>query len=112
MKQYFKNFRLLTILVIFSCVTLCAFATNKIIKTADSEVEILSIGEEDGPYVLILNRLNCSGCGVCVSLAPDHFEMREDQKAGVREDAPSISESLAEEVNDSCPSDCFTIDYE
>lgn len=60
------------------------FATNKIIKTDDAEVEILSIGEEDGPYVLILNREGCSGCGVCVSLAPDHLEMREDEKYNIK----------------------------
>lgn len=42
----------------------------------------------------------CIGCGLCASLCPDVFELREDGKSGVKN--PS-GECNLEEVVESCP---------
>jgi len=53
----------------------------------------------------------CIGCGLCPSIAPDVYEMRDDGKAhAISEDVPSGSESSAQEAADSCPVSAITIE--
>jgi len=55
----------------------------------------------------------CIGCGICVSLAPEIFEMNEDGKSVVRSDVDLASENLekAQESADACPVDAITVDF-
>lgn len=53
----------------------------------------------------------CIGCGLCPSIAPDVYEMRDDGKAYVMaEDVPSGAESSAQEAADGCPVSAIIID--
>ncbi|MCX7884040.1 MAG: ferredoxin [Caloramator sp.] len=46
----------------------------------------------------------CIGCGLCPSIAPEVFEMRDDGKAHVISDAvPEDDEDSAKEAEGSCP---------
>jgi ferredoxin len=39
--------------------------------------------ENDVPYLLELDRLNCIGCGACVAVAPDHWELTDEGKVSI-----------------------------
>lgn len=46
----------------------------------------------------------CIGCGLCPSIAPDVFELKDDGKAHVIADpVPEESEDAAKEAEESCP---------
>lgn len=46
----------------------------------------------------------CIGCGLCPSIAPDLFEMKDDGKAHeLSEDVPEGLEDAAKESEESCP---------
>lgn len=46
----------------------------------------------------------CIGCGLCPSIAPDVFELKDDGKAHVIADpVPGESEDAAKEAEESCP---------
>lgn len=49
----------------------------------------------------------CIGCGLCVSLCPDVFQLREDGKSEVKN--PS-GECNLEEVVESCPVAAITVE--
>ena len=34
-------------------------------------------------FLLELDRLNCIGCGACVAVSPDHWELLDDGKASI-----------------------------
>ena len=51
----------------------------------------------------------CIGCGVCVSVAPDIFEIGEDGKAHVKEN-PNIDESLVQSAAEQCPTQAIKIE--
>ena len=51
----------------------------------------------------------CIGCGACVSMCPDNWEMEEDGKAkALHEEIDEIK--CNEDAKDSCPVDCITIE--
>ena len=53
----------------------------------------------------------CIGCGLCPSVAPDIYEMGDDDKAHVVvEEVPDDSKSLAQEAADTCPVSAISID--
>lgn len=53
----------------------------------------------------------CIGCGLCPSIAPEVYEMRDDDKAhAVAEKVPEGSESQAQEAADGCPVSAIAID--
>ena len=52
---------------------------------------------------------SCIGCGVCESIYPDVFEMRDDGKAYVKEDVTDWDESLVQEAIDQCPTGSISI---
>ncbi|EYE89762.1 ferredoxin [Fervidicella metallireducens AeB] len=53
----------------------------------------------------------CIGCGLCPSIAPEVFEMRDDGKAHVIGDSvPAGSEDAARESVTSCPVDAISVE--
>jgi ferredoxin len=51
---------------------------------------------------VVVDRTACMGTGVCVSLAPDHFDVVDGLSTPL--DAPEpMPEELVEEVVDNCP---------
>lgn len=53
----------------------------------------------------------CIGCGLCPSIAPDVYEMGDDDKAhAINETVPSGQEGSAQEAADSCPVSAIIID--
>lgn len=53
---------------------------------------------------LIINKEKCIGCGVCVSLCPDVFELGEDGKSRVKKEADfKKNEKCIQEAKESCP---------
>ena len=55
-----------------------------------------------------IDKEKCIGCGACTILAPDIFELGEDNKARVKADA-KIDEELAKQAAESCPVGAITI---
>lgn len=39
--------------------------------------------QEENEYLLEQDRLNCIGCGACVAVAPNHWEVSEDGKVSI-----------------------------
>lgn len=55
-----------------------------------------------------VNEETCIGCGLCPSIAPGIFEMREDGKAHTLvEKVPEDEQSAAQEAEESCPVDAI-----
>lgn len=53
----------------------------------------------------------CIGCGLCPSIAPDVYIMKDDGKAhAIAEKVPEGTESEAQEAADSCPVSAIVID--
>lgn len=53
----------------------------------------------------------CIGCGLCPSIAPEVYEMGDDDKAhAIEEDVPVSEESSAVEAADSCPVSAIEIE--
>lgn len=50
----------------------------------------------------------CIGCGACISLCPDIFELR-DGKSHVKEEEPEDTE-CAEDAEETCPVDAITVE--
>ncbi|SKA76682.1 ferredoxin [Caloramator quimbayensis] len=51
----------------------------------------------------------CIGCGLCPSIAPEVFEMRDDGKAHViGDEVPQNAENDAKEAEGSCPVNAIT----
>ena len=54
----------------------------------------------------------CIGCGVCPSVCPEVFEMRDDGLSHVIVDTvPDGSEDAAKDAEESCPVDAITVEY-
>ena len=53
----------------------------------------------------------CIGCGLCPSIAPNVFEMREDDKAhAIVDKIPEDDEAEAQESAESCPVNAIAIE--
>ncbi len=53
----------------------------------------------------------CIGCALCADLAPEVFEMRDDDLAHVVvEEVPAEAEGTAEEAKDSCPTEAISVE--
>lgn len=51
-----------------------------------------------------INKEKCIGCGLCVSLCPEVFELGEDGKSKIKKDANLEKNSqCVKEAKDSCP---------
>jgi len=53
--------------------------------------------------ILKVDKNKCIGCGMCVSLSPDFFEMGADGKARIIEGVKNIDEDKIKEIVASCP---------
>lgn len=64
----------------------------------------MKIGARDDKYMLIIDPEKCIGCGLCVSIAPDVFEMDLNSgKAVVKTQDFTAHEVKVQEAIDSCP---------
>ena len=53
----------------------------------------------------------CIGCGVCPSVCPEVFEMRDDGLSHVIVDTvPAGAEDAAKDAEESCPEDAITVE--
>jgi ferredoxin len=52
----------------------------------------------------------CTGCELCVDIAPDVFEMRDDIAAVKVDTVPEDAEESVQEAVDSCPSEAIAIE--
>lgn len=53
----------------------------------------------------------CIGCGVCPSVCPEVFEMRDDGLSHVIVDTvPAAAEDAAKDAEESCPVDAITVE--
>ena len=53
----------------------------------------------------------CIGCGLCPSIAPEVFEMRDDGKAHeIVDEVSKENEGVAQESADQCPVSAISID--
>ncbi len=56
---------------------------------------------------LVIDRELCIGCGTCVELCPDVFELDDEEKSVVK-DQDGCSSCDCEEAVDSCPADAIS----
>lgn len=52
---------------------------------------------------------NCIGCGVCVGVCEDVFQMKDDGFAEAIGEVPEEFEALAKDAGDSCPVDAIEL---
>jgi ferredoxin len=52
----------------------------------------------------------CTGCGVCVDMCPDVFEMEEEVARAKVSDVPSEFEDVVKEAADACPSESIQLE--
>jgi ferredoxin len=57
---------------------------------------------------IIVNKNKCIGCGTCVALASDIFEMDSNGKSKVKK-SPTIDEESLKLAIDSCPAQAINI---
>jgi ferredoxin len=58
----------------------------------------------------IIDKETCIGCGLCVDICPEVFELNADGKAEAKVDPiPADSESAATDAAEQCPVNAITI---
>lgn len=58
---------------------------------------------------IIVDKDKCIGCGTCVALAPEIFEMDDEGKSIIKKD-PTIDEETLKLAIDSCPSQAISVE--
>lgn len=58
----------------------------------------------------IVDQDECIGCGQCVEICPEVFDMDGDVAATIVDEVPAELEDAAQEAADSCPVDCIAIE--
>ncbi|MFP4567517.1 MAG: ferredoxin [Candidatus Woesearchaeota archaeon] len=87
---------------------------NKNNKNNESVDAVENENKNNEPYLLELDKLNCIGCGACVAVAPDHWELTDEGKVSISggvkrvdswEEKPISKQDLQEntEAAESCP---------
>jgi len=59
-----------------------------------------------------VDKNKCIGCGLCASTCPDVFELDEDGKSIVKEDADCEKADCCKEAADNCPAKAITLGEE
>lgn len=57
-------------------------------------------------YKIIIDEETCIGCGTCVALCPDNFELKGDKAVVVKDQVDNL-ECVSDAI-DSCPVDAIT----
>lgn len=52
---------------------------------------------------IVVNDDLCIGCGSCESIAPDHFEVKDDGKSHVKKQYAEEDDKVIKEAIDGCP---------
>jgi ferredoxin len=52
----------------------------------------------------------CIGCGNCVDICPEIFEMEDDKAVAKMEDVPEDMEESCREASESCPVDAIPLE--
>jgi len=52
----------------------------------------------------------CTGCGVCVDMCPDVFELQDDVSIVLVETVPSEHEAVAREAAEACPVEAIAVE--
>jgi len=52
----------------------------------------------------------CTGCGVCVEMCPEVFELRDDVSVVTVETVPAEHEDAAREAAEACPVEAIAVD--
>lgn len=60
---------------------------------------------------IIINKDKCIGCGTCVALCPEFFELGDDFKAVVKENA-NPDDKIVQDAIKSCPVEAITVEIE
>lgn len=58
----------------------------------------------------IVDQDECIGCGQCVEICPEVFDMDGDVAVTIVDEVPAEIEDAAQEAADSCPVDCIAIE--
>jgi len=58
---------------------------------------------------IIIDKEKCIGCGTCMALAPEIFEMDKSGKSSVKK-SPEIKEEMLKLAIDSCPTQVIKIE--
>jgi ferredoxin len=75
------------------------------------EIPISSITERIETMKAKVDESLCSGCGVCVDVCPDVFEMGDEDLVVVKVDpVPSDMEQDCQDAADQCPCDAIIIE--
>jgi len=56
-----------------------------------------------------VNKEKCIGCGLCVSVCPDVFELGDDGKSQVKKGASCEGKDCCKEAAEGCPVDAITV---
>ncbi len=57
----------------------------------------------------VIDEETCIGCGLCVQIAPDVYEMREDKATTLVNEIPEELEGEAKEAAEQCPVNAITV---
>jgi len=57
-----------------------------------------------------VNKDKCIGCGFCVAVCPEVFELGEDGKSYVKGDVSKCDEKTLKEAAEGCPVNAITIE--
>ena len=58
-----------------------------------------------------VDKNKCLGCGTCIAIAPEVFELGEDGKSKVKEEADlQKNKELIKQTKDSCPTQAIEIE--
>lgn len=57
-----------------------------------------------------VDKETCSGCGVCVDMCPDVFEMEDEIARAKVNDVPSEFEDVVKEAAEACPTEAIQVE--
>ncbi len=86
-------------------ILIMAWVTEKLVNKDD----ILKASTEETDKLVAINRDYCIGCGICVKMLPEVFEMI-DQKAHVRDDGiESDDDAMIQKTAEKCPANAIVV---